>query len=183
MSVAGIFSSILSNFTPSNVQSNTQNKFQQFQQEFQQLGQDLQSGNLTAAQSDFATLTQNGPQSNSTTQRQSPIAQAFSQLSSDLQSGNITAAQQDYTTIQQDFQNQAAQGTHRHHHRGGGGGNSNEISQLFSQLGSALQSGNITTAQQAYASLQQEFPQFGQNNGTQSQTSGQSGSNGVSLIV
>ena len=58
---------------------------QRIQSEFQQLGQDLQAGNLTQAQSDFSTLSQNisGPlQSNST------LAQAFSALGSALQSGN-----------------------------------------------------------------------------------------------
>jgi len=102
MSVAGIFSSSLSAYNPQSIQG----RMQQFQQEFQQLGQDLQSVNLSAAQSDFATLQQSGPQANSTTSAQStdPIVQAFNQLSTDLKSGNTAAAQQDYATIQQDFQ-------------------------------------------------------------------------------
>jgi hypothetical protein len=52
---------------------------QQFQQEFQQLGQDLQSGNLFAAQEDLGTLQQYGPQTNSTPSSHSnnPIAQEF----------------------------------------------------------------------------------------------------------
>ena len=105
MSVSGISSSSL--FNTSGVQS----LFQQFQQTFQQLGQDLQSGNLSAAQSDFATLQNLGSQnSTATSQSNSPIAQAFSQLAKDLQSGNLSAAQQDFSTIQQDFQNQSAQG-------------------------------------------------------------------------
>ena len=60
MSVAGISSSNLFDINDSreSVQS-------QMRQEFAQLGQDLQSGNLSAAQSDFATLTQLGPQSTS----------------------------------------------------------------------------------------------------------------------
>jgi len=33
--------------------------FSKYESEFQQLGQDLQSGNLTQAQSDFTTLSQN----------------------------------------------------------------------------------------------------------------------------
>ena len=104
MSVSGISSSSL--FNTSGVQS----LFQQFQQTFQQLGKDLQSGNLSAAQSDFATLQNLGSQnSTATSQTNSPIAQAFSQLAKDLQSGNLSAAQQDFSTIQQDFQNQSAQ--------------------------------------------------------------------------
>lgn len=155
MSVAGISSSLL-NYTPQSVQNN----FQQFQKEFQQLGQDLQSGNLSAAQSDFATLQKDEPQSSSSSASQnSPIAQAFSQLSKDLQSGNLSAAQQDYSSLQQDFQNQATQ-AHRHHHHGGGGESGNSsVSQLLSQLGQDLQSGNLTSAQQAYSTLAQDFQQ------------------------
>ena len=104
MSVTGIAASSLFSFLTQTVQS----KKQQFQQEFQQLGQDLQSGNMSAAQSDFATLKQDMPQSSSTTsssaQSGSGIATAFSQLAQDLQSGNLTAAQSDYATLQQDFQ-------------------------------------------------------------------------------
>lgn len=161
MSVSGISSSSLFNYSTQDVQS----KMKQIQQEFQQLGQDLQSGNLSAAQSDFATLQQLMPQHNSTssTQSNNPIAQAFNQLSQDLQSGNLSAAQQDYTTIQQDFQNQAAQMHGHHHHHGGGGSGSSAISPLFEQLGQALQSGNLSTAQSVFSSLQQELQQLSQN--------------------
>jgi len=159
MSISGIASSSLFTYLTKNVQ-------QQFQQEFQQLGQDLGSGNLSAAQSDFATLQQDVPgggsastttSTSSSSQSSSPIAQAFSQLASDLQSGNLSAAQSDYSTIQQDLQSMAAPsqqtyGHHHHHHD-----EDSQISQLFSQLGSALQSGNLTTAQQVYSTLQQDL--------------------------
>jgi soluble cytochrome b562 len=158
MSVSGISSSSFFDFSTQSMQST----MQKFRQEFQQLGQDLQSGNLSAAQADFATLQQLAPQGNSTwsAQNSNPIAQAFNQLSQDLQSGNLSAAQQDYATIQQDFQNQAAQMRGHHHHHGGGGSGESEISQLLSQLGQALQSGNLSTAQQAYSTLLQDFQQF-----------------------
>jgi outer membrane protein assembly factor BamD (BamD/ComL family) len=160
MSVAGILSSSLFDYNNPSVQ----NQRQQFQQEFQQLGQDLQSGNLSAAQTDFTTLQQSGPQANSSlsTQNNSPIAEDFKQLGQDLQSGNVSAAQQDYAKIQQDFQNQAAGKHAHHHHRGGGGGGGNEVSQLIEQLGQDLQSGSLTAAQQAYSALQQDFQQFAQ---------------------
>jgi hypothetical protein len=180
MSTSGISSSNWFNYSNQSVQNN----FQQFQQEFQQLGQDLQSGNLSAAQQDFVTLQQLGPQSNSTSSPQSnnPIAQQFNQLAQDLQSGNLSAAQQDYANIQQDFQNHAAQGHHHHHHHGGGGSESNQISQLFSQLGQALQSGNLSSAQQVYATLQQDFQQFGVSGG-QTSTSSQSSPSTVSVTA
>jgi outer membrane protein assembly factor BamD (BamD/ComL family) len=166
MSVSGISSSNLFNSSTQSIEA----KVKQFQQEFQQLGQDLQSGNLSAAQSDFVTLQQLAPQNNatSTAQSNSPIAQAFSQLGQNLQSGNISGAQQDFANIQQAFQNQASQtqGTQpqSHHHRHHGGGNSTSgsaISQLFDQLGTELQSGNIAGAQQTYNSLLQDFQQAG----------------------
>jgi hypothetical protein len=162
MSVAGISSSSLFDFNTQSVQ----NRKQQFQQEFQQLGQDLQSGSLSAAQTDFATLQQSGPQlsSSSANQNTSPIAQDFKQLSQDIQSGDISAAQQDYAKIQQDFQNQAA-GRHGHHHHGGGGGGASAISQLLQELGQDLQTGSLSAAQQAYSTLQQDFQQFAQNSG------------------
>src|SRR5882724_2493687 len=179
MSVAGISSSSFFNLTNPALQS----KIQQSRQEFQQLGQDLQSGNLSAAQADFATLQQLNPQAQSTTSAQttSPIAQEFAQLSKDLQSGKLSAAQQDYTTIQQDIQNQAS-GTHPHHHHHGGGGGSSAISQLLDQLGQSLQSSNLSAAQQAYGTLQQDF--LAQSNGVLSnQTSPQSGTSAFTASV
>jgi len=176
MSVAGIASSILSAFNTLNVP----NRKQQFQQEFQQLGQDLQSGNLSAAQSDFATM-QQSRQANSTASAPStdPITQAFNQLSTDLKSGNTTAAQQDYATIQQDLQNQGTH-FHHHHHHGGGGSQQNAISQMFQQLGQDLQSGQLSAAQQAYGSLQQDLQQFAETNGMAA-TQGGSSASGVSV--
>ena len=135
MTVSGISSNL---FTTSS--QTIQAKIKQFQQEFQQLGSDLQSGKVSAAQSDFVTLQQLGAQSQSgsasAAQSSNPIAQAFVQLGKDLQSGNVSGAQQDFSTLQQAFQNQAAQtpaaqtgsptrGHHHHHH--GGGESSNSI--------------------------------------------------------
>ncbi len=184
MSVSGIFSSSFSDYRT----QGTQNNLQKVQQEFQQLGQDLQSGNLSAAQSDFTTLQSLQPQgsSNSSSQGNGPIAQAFNQLSHDLQSGNLSGAQQDYATLQQDVESRAAQG-HHHHHHGGGGSEQSAISQAFQQLGQALQSGNLTNAQQAYSTLQQDLPQFSQTSGQTSsqptQSSSQSTSNSISVTA
>jgi outer membrane protein assembly factor BamD (BamD/ComL family) len=140
MSVTGIASSLLSILSGSRHQ---QSPIQQIRSEFQQLGQDLQSGNLTQAQSDFTTLSknlssvfQNSGITSATTPtttaalastaattapaNTNPVIQAFNQLGQDLQSGNLQAAQQDFTTIQQDAQQQQnaaqVQGHHHHHH-------------------------------------------------------------------
>jgi len=75
----------------------------------------------------------------------------------------------------------------RHHHRDGGGGSrtsshTSPVSQLFEQLGQALQSGNLSTAQQVFSSLQQEFQQLSQSGGTYSgQNSLRARSTGISV--
>ena len=174
MSISGISSSNF--FQPHN--SGTPSTLRR---QFQQLGQDLQSGNLTQAQSDFATLEQNLPGAHSPTAtatgastlavsstNTNPITQAISQLSQDLQSGNLSAAQSDFANLQKDVQQTATQGHphHHHHHSAGESQNSNSdaagtaIKQSFAALGQALQTGNLQAAQQSYTSLQQELSQI-----------------------
>jgi hypothetical protein len=169
MSIASIASSTLLHYSGQAIQSSRQ----KWQQGLQQLGQDIQSGNLSAAQSDFATLQQLAPQvgSTSSTQSKTGIAQDFTQLGKDLQSGNTTAAQQDYTQIQHDVSATAAGAAHHHHHHGGGGGGQ-EFPQLLQQLGQALQAGNLSGAQQAYTVLQQQLESWGQAGETTSSTAG-----------
>lgn len=158
MSVSGILSSAVFGIGAHLFQ----NRMQKVQTEFQQLGKDLQSGNLTAAQADFATLQQLRPQTSSASSSSTnPIAQDFTQLAADLKAGNTTAAQQDYAKIQKDMQPQPPTLRHHHHHSGNG---SDAVSQLFTQIGQALQSGNLSEAQQAYASMQQQFQQYAQVN-------------------
>lgn len=174
MSVTGMLSNTLLNYFT----QGTQNNYQQLQQDFQQLGSDLSSGNLSGAQSDFAAIQQLVPGMASQAQSQSNIATAFNKLSSDLQSGNLSAAQQDYATLQQDMKN--AHGHHHHMHSGGANA-STTISQIFSQLGQALQAGNMSAAQQAYTTLQQDFSQFASGSG--SSAASQVISTGLSLIA
>ena len=179
MSVAGILSSFLDSSS-----QRILGKKQQSPQEFQQLGKDLQAGNLAAAQSDFATLQQNTPGVlPSAAQNGNPLVHEFQQLSADLQSGNVPAAQQDYSTIQQGLQKGSAQLHAHHHHRIQGGGDGTPLSQLFDQLGQALQTGNLTSAQQAYTTLQQDFQQFSQIGGLQSPAPAQSGPGSLSVDV
>lgn len=172
MSVSAIFTSSL--FQHATQSAQNKNKIQQFKHEFQQLGEDLQSGNLSAAQSDFAAIEQSGPKSDAVSSgpASSPLSQAFQQLSKDLQSGNLSAAQQDYSTIQHDIQNHAAQ--MHHHHHGVGHGESSQISQLFQQLGQDLQSRDLSSAQKAYAQLQQDLSPWA---GSQSSSSSSTGTN------
>jgi len=138
-----------------------------YQQEIQQLGQALQSGNLSAAKSDFATLQAAFSQPATTAGSTSnPVAQAFNQLSTDLQSGSLSAAQKDFSTLQQDLQNNLSTDHFHHHHHlssGGGSGDSssqNSLLQDLNQIGQSLTSSNLAGAQQAYATLQQQLQQF-----------------------
>jgi len=172
MSIAGILSSnLFSAGAAQNTQNtqNTQSNFQQIKAEFQQLGQDLQSGNLTQAQQDYTTLSQNIPGASQASSN--PLLQAFAQLGKDLQSGNLQAAQQDYTTVQQDAQQVASQvgGHHGHHHHHAESSQSsssssqqtNPITQAFSTLAQDLQTGNLSGAQSAFAALQNDLQQIG----------------------
>ncbi len=184
MSVAGIMSSLSSYISQT---SSTGPKT--IQQDFQQLGQDLQSGDLSAAQTDFTTLQSAQAQSSSSTASSptspsSALASEFTQLGQDLQSGNLSAAQSDFSTIQQTAQTQGLSGPHpagggHHHHHPSSSTNSadgtsstdpEDITDLLSQLGQSLQSGNLSSAQQTYSSLQTEFSQFAQMFSTQAQT-------------
>jgi hypothetical protein len=148
-----------------------------YQQDMQKLSQDLQSGNLSASQSDFAALQAAFSQPTGSTAATStsstssaaiftPITQAFNQLATDLQSGNVSAAQKDLSTLQQGFQVHGKlpiDHFHHHQHSGGGSGDSsteNSLLQDLSQVGQNLTSSNLAGAQQAYATLQQDLQQF-----------------------
>jgi len=170
MSIAGIASSTLMHYAGQYTQSNRT----KWQQGLQQLGQDLQAGNLSAAQSDFAALQQLTPQLNSASSTQSgnAVAQDFTQLGNDLQTGNTSAAQQDYQHLQQDVSSTASGAHGHHHHHRGSNSAGGEFSQLLQQLGQALSAGNLTAAQQAYATLQQQFEALGQGGTAQSSESG-----------
>jgi hypothetical protein len=162
MSVAGIFSSSLSN-------NQLSSQYQLTNSEFQQLGKDLASSNLSSAQSDFSVLQQafaqpaSSPSTSSTSGASaSPLQQAFQQLSTDLQSGNLTAAQKDYSAIQQNLQTNLL---HRLHHGGGhrfGGWQGAVLSSSdpTTQTGSTTQAQSASSAaQQTYASLAAQLQQ------------------------
>ena len=129
MSLIGVLSS---NLFAAGAAHHTQNSqknpsdFQQFETELQQLGQDLKSGDLRAAQQDYANIEQDVQQASSqqvggryrlqprlessqssssqSSQQANPIAQAFRALAQDLQAGNLSAAQSAFATLQNDLQ-------------------------------------------------------------------------------
>jgi len=127
MSLIGVLSSNLFAAGASHHSQNSQktpSDFQQFETEFQQLGQDLRSGDLRAAQQDYANLERDVQQTSSqqvagrhhlhprvessqfssTSQQANPIAQTFRALAQDLQAGNLSAAQSAFATLQNDLQ-------------------------------------------------------------------------------
>jgi hypothetical protein len=148
-------------------------------QSLHQLKQDVQTGNLKAAQSDFAALQKAFSQSGTTTAANSPattlsasstststsssFSQAIHHLASDLTSNNLAAAQKDFSTLKQDLPQTNASGSGggaRHHHWSSGESNQSSggaaATSLFTQLSQALASGNLASARQAYASLQSQ---------------------------
>jgi len=167
MSVSGISAS---SFFAGLNSTAVQHKFKQVQQELRQLGQDLQSGNLSQAQSNFSALRQLLPSQQSATagtqsvsQASNPVSQVNSQLAQDLKAGNLSAAQSDFATLQKDVQQGVVSGHHRHHQHAEdsrASGPQNGPATLFGDLGQELQSGNVTAAQQTYSALQQDFLQF-----------------------
>jgi hypothetical protein len=161
----------------SGISSNSYNPYQTganpLQQQFQQLGQALQSGNLSAAQSDFASLRAGFSQPSSTTGASSatstssttsnPVNQAFNQLASDLHSGNLSAAQKDYSAIQQETKTPmwfSGPQSIDPNHLGGKGGD--YLRPKISEIGQDASSStsNLAAAQQSYATLEQQLQQF-----------------------
>lgn len=87
---------------------------QQRQADVAQLGQDLQAGNLSAAQQDFAALTalgQSGPNKNGQPFQRADRTQDFQAIGQALQSGDLAGAQSAFVNLQSTFgkQNQQAQ--------------------------------------------------------------------------
>jgi hypothetical protein len=130
-----------------------QGLLQQSRAQFQKLAQDVQSGNLSAAQQDFAQLTSNSNSwrsalpVNSSSNPVLPssaalkINQDLNTLGSNLKSGDISGAQQAYASLQQDFQSSnSAPQVHQHHHHHGEGESSQNSTASGSNTGPGLSS-------------------------------------------
>ncbi len=79
---------------------------QQRTADLNQLGQDLQAGNLSAAQQDFNTLTalgQSGPNENGQPFQRTDRAQDFQAIGQALQSGNLSGAQSAFANLAATF--------------------------------------------------------------------------------
>ncbi len=148
MSVAGIAATGLSQL------SSIQRNYQQVRGEFSQLGQDLKTGNLSQAQSDFVSLSESvAVQFGS----KSPVSTALSTVGQALH-GNLPTARQ--TSTARATPSTASAGLNC----SPPGTTQNSLTQMLNQLGQALQSGNLKAAQQAYSAAQQiwhEIPSSG----------------------
>ena len=85
---------------------------QQRQADVAQLGQDLQGGNLSAAQQDFTALTalgQSGPNKNGQPFQRADRAQDFQALGQALQAGDLAGAQSAFASLQSTFGKQSQQ--------------------------------------------------------------------------
>jgi hypothetical protein len=89
------------------------------------------------------------------------VQNEFQQLGQDLKSGNVSAARQDFATVEQGVRQRTAQILHHHHHFSAAGSSSSTstTAQDFGELAQALQSGNVSAAQTAFAALQQAMDQ------------------------
>jgi hypothetical protein len=134
MSIAGIASTAFAQL------ANVQRNYQKVQSEFKQLGQDLQAGNLTQAQADFVTLSQ----SLASNQQTGAVSSAGSSPASP---SNFVGP----NAVSQPTQAHSASSSHHRIH----------FRQALSQLGQALQAGNLSAAQQAFATMEQIWQQFG----------------------
>jgi len=186
MSIASVTSSnpILgfSGSSPANT-----SKISQLRQQFQQLGEDLQSGNLTSAQGDFARLQQEAPPlgAPASTPGNDPVTQALNQLQTDLQTGDLGGPAPipvgGAPIAVQPPQTGRPHGPHHHHGpEGGEDPTSPGSGTSLDQLGQDLQSGNLSAAQQAYNSVLQDLP-LSLSNGLLSMPDVMSQSGGVSL--
>jgi hypothetical protein len=144
MSVAGISS--INSTQLANVQQN----LQKVQNEFKLLGQDLQSGNLTQAQADFVTLSQS----------LTTPANFVGPTALGNQAGANSSAANPPNIVGPTALTHSAPASHHRVH----------LHQALSQLGQALQAGNLSAAQQAFQTMSQIWQQFTGN--TSSTTTG-----------
>ncbi len=107
-------------------QASISSEYQQRRQDFKALQNALQQGDLSGAQSAFASLQSNisglsKPQNSSSNanSQQNQAKQDFQALQTALQSGDLTSAQKAFATLQQDMKTARASRGH-HHHRAGG---------------------------------------------------------------
>jgi hypothetical protein len=167
-----------------NVYQDRMSQLQSVRQDFSSLTTSLASGDLTGAQTAFRTLVQDmgntGAQKSRQTGTTSQLPTDLTTLGTALNSKDLTAAQKAFATLLDDLK---AGGLHRHHHRhkGSAQNTTDTLNTDLTTLGNALNSGDLTAAQSAFATLMQDIGSSGTQSttatgstDTQSATNGQS---------
>ena len=95
------------------------------------------------------------------------IAATLQQLASALQSGNLTSAQQAYNSLQNNLSSNPAISAANTSSGTPGSPATSVLQQGLSQIGSALQSGNVSAASSAFKNLQQQLQTTTQAQATQ----------------
>jgi len=145
----------------------------------------LQTGDVQGAQQAFANLQQLLSNSSAGNQTQNGQENSFATdmnaLSKALSGkGNLSDAQAAYEKLQKDMQAVQGHHHHRHHHNVSAsdpGSGQNTLATDFQALGQALQSGNLSGAQTAFAQLQQDFQTYNPSGQVTTQPAGSSSIN------
>jgi hypothetical protein len=160
-------------------------------QDLNALQTDLQAGNVSQAKTDFASLLNDSPRlsqalaaasgGTSSTATGSTgsttLGSSLSSLSTALQAGDASGASSALTSLQQTLSASGHHHHHHHHHHGGPGSSteSTAVQNDMQSLSSALQSGDLSSAQAAFAQLQKDempAPTSSAISGTSGSTSG-----------
>jgi outer membrane protein assembly factor BamD (BamD/ComL family) len=176
MSISALSSSLVSDLS-----QQWENPFRQIKQDYNQLASALQSGNLSGAQSAYASIQQlvsaqqNSSNANTSSSPSNTVQTDFAALGQALQSGSISQAQSAFSQLQSDLQRalqsgavsagapppwlQQQQTQDQYVSSASQGQNPiEETLEDYTQLASDLQSGNLSGAQSAFSSLQQLLP-------------------------
>jgi soluble cytochrome b562 len=159
----------ISSIASSSVYQNSYtNPFKTVKKDFQDITSALQSGNMSAAQTAFSAFQTDASALNGTTSsNNNPVSQDIQGLGTALQSGSLSDAQQALSKIHSDIKGHGAfarQQMEMQSSLSSGSDTENTLKQDFQNLSAAIQSGNLTDAQKAFATLQQAAPsQSGQN--------------------
>ncbi|MGP0071704.1 MAG: hypothetical protein ACLPWF_07190 [Bryobacteraceae bacterium] len=192
MSISALSSNLIADLS----QQYQQNPFQKIQQDFKQLASDLQSGDMSGAQSAYASIEQLLPANQSSSSSptgsngSSTIQNDFAALGQALQSGDLSQAQSAFSQLQSDFKaaSQSAQALPQREDQYVGSSAqqglsvAQQVQQDYAQLASSLQAGDLSGAQSAFASLQQALQSQGASStqsSTQSSTNSSSGSDSI----
>jgi len=169
-------------FNNSSIYQQLQAYRQQRAADLAQLGQDLQAGNLKAAQQDFNTLTalgQTGPNKNGQTFQQANRAQSFQAIGQALQSGDLAGAQSAFASLQGTFGQQSRQAQTAISAYNSG------VTEIVINFAATTSTGSVpsTPPSNSTTSTASTVPEIVINLGTASSTSAASGSATPELII